>query len=438
MLFVKRGDRVQEEAVALAAARHPGIVELVDATDGVLRTTHLRHACPLSEAGPLTADEVAGVVAAVATTLADLHERGVVHGGLDAGHVLVAADGQPVLCSLGRGGSPADDVLALATLATGVLAGASVRPPWAVGTGGTSWRAPLSGRRPAAGRGGRPRLTRWRRPRLGPMLAPDPAAALATVLAEVEAADPDARPTARALAAAIHQRVPSAHLPHPAGRPGLLLAAPRRAAGDPTAITRPGRPRATTSRRLVTGWVAAVVAGGAVLVVALAVVPSALRDRRPAAEAAWPAAQGPSSPSSRNATAGATRPAGPSSSGTTIVASAPAPLAVRVWPAEPLDFRDGILSIDGARYALGRPGDAVVAGDWHCTGRRTVALFRPRTGEVFAFAGWPADGEAATARPLGTVAGATGVRVVDADGDGCDDLELARAGAGPVHLAPAR
>ncbi|MGI8685897.1 MAG: hypothetical protein ACR2MO_12575, partial [Acidimicrobiales bacterium] len=184
---MKRGERVEAEAAALAAAHHPGVVELVDAAAGVLRTTHLPDARPLADAGPLTADEVAGVVAAVATTLADLHERGVVHGGLDGGHVLVAADGRPVLCSLGRAGSPADDVLALGTLATALLAGIPSGPlrrpglPSSLSLGrGRRHRAAASGGHRSPGRG---RLGLGARRRLGPMLAPDAAGGLAAVLA---------------------------------------------------------------------------------------------------------------------------------------------------------------------------------------------------------------------------------------------------------------
>ncbi|MGI8684326.1 MAG: hypothetical protein ACR2MO_04420, partial [Acidimicrobiales bacterium] len=284
------------------------------------------------------------------------------------------------------------------------------------------------------------------------------------------APDPDARPTARALAAAVHQRVPTARLPRPAGPPQLLLDVPRPAraarplrAGrreappaasplsrpgtrrpppspadprEPAAVrgarpAEPARPGPASGRPAIAGWVAAVVAGGAVLVAALALLPGALRNRRPPAYASL----SPAAEAVAGTSAGGRKSTPAAGGGSTT--SARAPVAVRVWPPEPLDFRDGVLTFEGARYALGRPGDAVVAGDWDCSGGRTLALFRPGTGEVFAFPGWPGEGAATTARALGTVVGATGVRVVDADGDGCDDLEVARAGHGPVHLEPA-
>ena len=42
--------------------------------------------------------DVGGVAASVASTLADLHDAGVVHGRLDASHVLVGDGGRPRLC----------------------------------------------------------------------------------------------------------------------------------------------------------------------------------------------------------------------------------------------------------------------------------------------------------------------------------------------------
>jgi hypothetical protein len=41
-----------------------------------------------------------------------------------------------------------------------------------------------------------------------------------------------------------------------------------------------------------------------------------------------------------------------------------------------------------ARYALGRPGDRLLVGDWACDGREAAALYRPSTGEVLRFDRW--------------------------------------------------
>ena len=189
MVHTKRSERAQAEAEALTAARHPGVVELVDAADGAVRT-RVVEGRTLSEAGALAPEEVAGLAAALASTLADLHDLGVVHGGLDATHVILTADGRPVLCSLGRSGTPADDVHALGSLVTSLLA----RPP-----------------------ADPPAFRRWARRRraLGPMLAPPAAPTLAALAGEAGADDPARRPSARALAAAITERVPTARLPRP-------------------------------------------------------------------------------------------------------------------------------------------------------------------------------------------------------------------------------
>src|SRR5690606_41484281 len=62
-----------------------------------------------------TAASIAGLVAAVASTLGDLHELGIVHGRVDTTHVLIGDDGRPRLCGFAgdEGATPADDVAAL-------------------------------------------------------------------------------------------------------------------------------------------------------------------------------------------------------------------------------------------------------------------------------------------------------------------------------------
>ena len=113
-------------------------------------------------------------------------------------------------------------------------------------------------------------------------------------------------------------------------------------------------------------------------------------------------------------------------------------MAERVWPAPPVDFADGVVTVGGARYAVGEPGDAVVAGDWACRGERTLALLRRTTGQVFAFDGWADEDTEVEARPVRRVKGAAGLRVTDHDGDGCDDLEVERPGlpAVPLDVGP--
>jgi tRNA A-37 threonylcarbamoyl transferase component Bud32 len=134
--------RLEREAALLERARHAGVVTLLDAgrderglwlrledAGGVTIETMLSAG---AQAG-LAADGVAEVratirplLASVATTIADLHDIGVVHGAIDASHVLVDRGGHALLCSFGRGGYDGQvdlqvDVIALARLLETVL-----------------------------------------------------------------------------------------------------------------------------------------------------------------------------------------------------------------------------------------------------------------------------------------------------------------------------
>ncbi len=95
----------------MITAGHPGITESVDGGR------------PLSELAPLSSRQVAGLGAAVATTLADLHDLGIVHGAVAADHILIDPDGLPRLWPPGHddGRGPAGDVAALAEILQGAL-----------------------------------------------------------------------------------------------------------------------------------------------------------------------------------------------------------------------------------------------------------------------------------------------------------------------------
>jgi hypothetical protein len=116
-------ERVRHERRRLEQAVHPGVVALVHgpAPDGPpdcdteLRTRYAGD--PVSRWTGSVAS-IAGLGAAVASTLADLHDLGIVHGRLDATHILVGDDGRPRLCGLSHPGDAAraDDVAALGTV----------------------------------------------------------------------------------------------------------------------------------------------------------------------------------------------------------------------------------------------------------------------------------------------------------------------------------
>jgi hypothetical protein len=80
------------------------------------------------------------------------------------------------------------------------------------------------------------------------------------------------------------------------------------------------------------------------------------------------------------------------------------------------------VSVAGARWTVGEPGDSVLVGDWNCDGIATVAVLRPASGEVFVFDGWAATGTDLVATAVPSVAGARTAEAVDRDGDGCPEL----------------
>jgi len=115
---------LRHEAELLRRCSHPGVVALVGPadldqplTDGEMAVRYAGD--PLDRwRGDLR--RTAGLVAAIAATLGDLHDMGVVHGRIDGTHVLVGSDGRPRLCGFAppAGRTPADDVLDLGHLAT--------------------------------------------------------------------------------------------------------------------------------------------------------------------------------------------------------------------------------------------------------------------------------------------------------------------------------
>jgi hypothetical protein len=198
-------DRLRHEATRLADAAHPGVVSLVACRDlepavpadgGAgepsceLRTAYAGE--PLTRWTGSVAD-VAGVAASVASTLADLHDAGIVHGRLDASHVLLGDAGRPRLCGWSGpdGAGPVDDVAAWGRLVEDLL----TRAP-----------SPRRGLR-AAARGAGPAARR----------------ALLAVVDRATDPVPTRRPSARVLADMVMTAVPGAALPEggpaPAVRP---------------------------------------------------------------------------------------------------------------------------------------------------------------------------------------------------------------------------
>lgn len=101
--------RLEREAEILSKMQHPGLIEYVDFVDGdpAVLLTAWAGTDTWDRLRPETATEALAAMAAVSSTLNDLHEAGISHRGISPEHVIIASDGRPILCSLGDAG-PAD------------------------------------------------------------------------------------------------------------------------------------------------------------------------------------------------------------------------------------------------------------------------------------------------------------------------------------------
>jgi eukaryotic-like serine/threonine-protein kinase len=417
--------RLRLEAERLERAAHPGLVLVVGSAPGTgvdtaqdndeqsaeLRTRFAGD--PISRWTGSVAS-VAGLGAAVAATLADLHDIGVVHGRIDPSHVLIGDDGRPRLCGLSHpgGAEPHDDVAALARVLGDVLGRAAEQRsrPWAA-------RSRTAHRR-----------------------------ALEQVLARALDPVPSRRPNARLLARSILTAVPVADLPAsgpPAPGRGPAYVPPDEelldlvftheltdderwaqafgddpppAAGD--ADPGPSRtPHHRSGTRVAMGSgaiaVAAVAATAAIAAIAASVLFTA--GWRSPGSAAPPDTVQPTTPASR----GEECPAAP----------APAADVDGDGCTEALAVGDGTISAGPVRWTLGQPGDLIAIGDWACDGRPAPALLRPATGDVFVFPGWAPEGEPVTVEARDRLPGAVAIRGEPVDG-GCDELVVdLRSGA---------
>lgn len=390
--------RLRAAGERLLAAAHPGVVEVLSSNGSddwwELRLVHGGR--PLDTVGLLPPDRVAAIAAAAAAILADLHASGIVHGRIDASHVLLGSHGGPVLCGFGdgppTGATTADDVAALGALIVTLL-------------GTEAELEPIPEHR-------------WRRRRAGATWI----RRTLLLLADQAAADPPSRrPSARRLAAAISEAHPDALAPLVSEAiddataseqaPGSLAPVDPLEALRATAGISPPPPRFPALACALAG---VIVLGAGGLRLARSEAP------RPGAEPV--AASTTVAPSS----AVSDRDLLPT---TATVASPPAPCV----PAPGASGAAGCapVTIDGTtvvvgerRYEVGEPGDLVVAGDWDCDGEATPAVLRPSTGEVFAFASWAVAGEVVV-HAVDQVAGASRL-VVEAGRDGCATLVVER------------
>jgi hypothetical protein len=425
------GDALGREAQILAHARHPGVAELIDVRVNATTTeieTAVPDGLPLRRVA-LSIEELAGVMATVATTVADLHDIGVAHGAITIDGVVIGDDGRAVLTDFTRSawldGPPSKwpahraarrDARALGDLLTALVDRCA---PQAV-------LAPME------------ESSRWSRllRRVGRRRIDDPVSAVRRWAADSAAGAVSCRRLAEGLATEI---------------PGACL--PRRASGAE-------RPHATVVPPAATNYVSATTTGGA-------------PDPWSAADPLGAAANDPmteeggdardsgqgdtrsmmsdetlerwfaTSPGRGSAQRGhethaasprrATRirHAAPVGVGMVLAAvlvagtraithpAAAGPASCPPGPSRCATYRDGSLTVGSGRYDVGKSGDLAVIGRWAC-GPATLALLRPTTGDVWVYGTWPTDD--APVRPV-LDASIPGARALAArPRHGCDTL----------------
>jgi len=374
---------LRREASVLFDATHPGVVEIVDVDDqdDAMSISLLRvEGTCLADLSPRTAPDLIAIALDVATTMVELHRRGIRHGGIRSDHVIVEAVGRTVLCGFGsaaRVGEPqvpteVDDVGALGRMVVAEVE-RSLHSGAIADHDQFGWAIQAIAQQAATSSEDRPSTMLDIAERFGRLAEGGPDAAHAVRGQRLWRAD-------RRLALLA------------VGLVTLVLLALSRGDGPrPTDIT-PG-PRT----------------------VALSIdaepqtppdAPDGLPEEQP------PTGQGQPDP--------------------TLLRAAPLP---SLQP-EP-QIRGGIIALGNERWALGDHDDLIVIGDWRCTGERTPSLVRNPEGEVFVFSSWAdAANPRVTVTATTVVPNPTAVDVVTI-GD-CDVLSVVDESGRAAIIAPDR
>jgi hypothetical protein len=367
----------------LLAAEHPGVLQVLDHrrgdavvvprlpdTLGGLLTAH----------GSLPPRATAQLVLELCDALHHLHLRGLVHGDLSPGNVLVHADGHPVLADPSPAVGP--DPAATAGYAAPELAVGA--PP----TPATDLHA------------------------LGVLglecLGREDSHDLRAVLLGAADPDPSRRPESAArLARQIIDAAPGTSwldralvLPSEPSGPGIAL---------PPTVTRtfgPRPPRPPRPRPADTGGARSHLRRAAQVGAALAAVGLAVL----ATVAAIRAGAGPGCEALSTSPSGVTGDLDGDGCEEQVA-----------W-----DPARAVLRLPGGRrLQVGEPGDQLLLGDWDCDRTDTPALYRPSTGEVYEFSSWVSGDDALSSsetHPTGVHDGTP--RVVPPTGAGCDRVAV--------------
>ena len=397
----EEAERLDREAAALTAFRHPGLVRLVGHVPGSELITARVGERDAARSPAADLGQALARTAALAALVADLHDRGLVHGAISADHVLLTPDGRPVLCSLHLAGPPGEP-FPDPTPDPAFPAGAPRRPACDVYGVGTVLAHELAAVHTRS-------LTDRRTRRAADRL-----------VRSATHAEPSRRPGAGAFAAALVRLAGAETATPPNGRRG------RTVVQRPTA-RRPAARRPTERRQRRPTALAPVLA--AVLATLGAVVVVARGESGVPSSAAEPA------PLPATTTTGSFPDPRPPTPVPTPTMPPDLPSADRPAPAEPTGPPPE-LEHEGARYRVGEAGDRAATGDWDCDGVPTVALLRPSTGAVFVFPAWADAGSALDTPERTRLPGATDLRAAPRL-DGCDDLELTTpSGIRTLSLAP--
>lgn len=374
-----RAERLRREAEALRRAVHPGVVELVDADlegdDGVVLRTAFVGGGTLAEClGTIDAARGTKVAAALTSTLADLHERGIAHQRLTPDHVLVTEDDQVQLCGFAEAvyrsdAAPCDpDVAAIDVEAVATIVQAIAES------------------------------------------SPTDVASLQAVTGRVLGADPLARPSMRTLARALATLAGGADEAVPPVAQGRRLLPARPCPSG----RRPRLPRGRARSAILVVVAVTSVSATAVLATTMS---SPRSPSRP------DAASSPASPPPDTGS--------PTTAASPPTTTSPEPEPVRVWPPDPeprpetdpevVEVASGVVSSSGGRWQVAPADDLVAVGDWNCDGLATPAVVRHGTGRIWVYTHWAEGIEAKLANDT-TAPDAVSAEAVD--DDGCHQLEV--------------
>ncbi len=366
-------ERIRHEAQLLKRLAHPGIVQFVDFIEESSVELYLAFVGPDSWATqpPSTPSESLEALASAASTVADLHGLGTVHGALCPEHVLVAPDKRPVLCGLA-------DATALTE------------------TGCAHDLAGLAGLIDHLG----------------------------AACEEKERRQLDAL-ARRAERGSVTASDLTAELDRLHGGPHKFTGRSKR-----TAIPTPSKRASAIATALIAlavlGWFVLKPEGSA------NPVPANPLLANPVPANPVPADQvsaGQVSTNTVSAGEGSGAASGPVAVPATTNVSAVGSVDTTelAGSQSEIDHEDRlIITHQGRRYGVGRLGDVAILGDWTCDGDITLALLQPGTGVIAVFANWPAPSQRLEADFVTVVEGATDLRN-DPSG-GCDQLRVTHAG----------